>query len=85
MVSPKLFAGLVGIPHVEWGSSVALVFRTAWTNLTCGYQATIGRELLASAQCVESAEKLAQQGCAVLLLNDSLPDQQADEFVQNLP
>jgi hypothetical protein len=85
MVSPKVFAGLVRIPHVEWGSGGHSCFLTAWTNLTCGYQATFGLKPVASAQCVDSPEKLAQQGRAFLLFNNSIPDQQADELVQNLP
>jgi hypothetical protein len=85
MVSPKVFAGLVRIPHVEWGRSVALVLSLGLDKLDLGYQATFELELLVPAQCMESAEKLAQQGRAFLLFNNSIPDQQADELVQNLP
>jgi hypothetical protein len=41
-------------------------------------------EDISARQCVESAEKLAQQGRGFLLLDDSISDQQADELVHNL-
>jgi hypothetical protein len=80
MVSPKPLARIVGIPHDDESGCdrkhqlCSPAFRSA----------TPTGEISAK-QCVESTEKLAQQGRAFLLFNDSIPDHQADELVQNLP
>lgn len=79
MVSPKPLARIVGIPHDDESGC-----NQKHQLCSPAFRSATPKEDISAKQYVESTEKLAKQSRAFLFFNDSIPDHQADELVQNL-